>query len=206
MNLTPGLPGCFIKRWRSGRIGGDQVKRTQHVGNTVRDRHLLEAGIRNESGQTAQGAIPSDLKAVEHLDQTEGKSEYRICRFSPIANKELVVKLITVLMTVFMLWGANVLAGEAHFLLGVDGMSCPFCVYGIEKRLKKIDGVEDVSADLAQGNIWVEATGADVLSEDSARSLLEDAGFTLRTFEVHQLGKHEPKKDEHGKNESGQDE
>ncbi len=116
------------------------------------------------------------------------------------------MKLIIVLMAVFMLWGASALAGEAHYLLGVDGMSCPFCVYGIEKRLKKIDGVENVSADLAQGNFWVETNGADVLSEDSARSLLEDAGFTLRTFEVHHSGNHELKKDEHGKKESGPNE
>ena len=116
------------------------------------------------------------------------------------------MKFLTALMMVFLLGGTNVFAGETHFLLGVDGMSCPFCVYGIEKRLRKIEGVEDVRADLAQGNIWVEASGADVLSEDSARLLLEDAGFTLRTFEVHQPGNHEPKKDEHGKNESGQDE
>ena len=111
------------------------------------------------------------------------------------------MKLIIVLMTVFMLWSANALAGEVHILLGVDGMNCPFCVYGIEKRLKKIDGVEDVSADLAEGNIWVEATGADVLSEDDARMLLEEAGFTLRAYEVHQGAANE-----HGKNEFRQDE
>jgi len=111
------------------------------------------------------------------------------------------VKLITVLMTVFWLWSANALAGETHYLLGVDGMSCPFCVYGIEKRLMKIEGVEDVRADLAQGNIWVEASGADVLSEDSARLLLEEAGFNLRTFEVHQPGNHEPGKKDSGRHE-----
>jgi mercuric ion binding protein len=102
------------------------------------------------------------------------------------------VKFLTALMMVFLLGGTNVFAGETHFLLGVDGMSCPFCVYGIEKRLRKIDGVEDVRADLAQGNIWVEATGADVLSENDA---------TLRSFEVHKAAKHESEK-----NESGQDE
>ena len=116
------------------------------------------------------------------------------------------MKLITVLMMVFMLWSANALTGETHFLLGVDGMSCPFCVYGIEKRLNKIEGVEDVRADLAQGNIWVEATGADVLSEDDARSLLEEAGFTLRSFELHNPATIGHEKNEHGKNESGQDE
>lgn len=123
-----------------------------------------------------------------------------------LIRKELVVKLLTVLITVLMWWSTNVLAGETHFLLGVDGMSCPFCVYGIEKQLKKVDGVEGVRADLTKGNIWVEASGADVLSEDSARLLLEEAGFTLRSFEVHQSAQHEPEKDEHGKNESRQDE
>ena len=111
------------------------------------------------------------------------------------------MKLIFPFLATLILWSAALSAGEARFLLGVDGMSCPFCVYGIEKRLKKIDGVEDVSADLAQGNIWVEATGADVLSEDSARLVLEQAGFTLRSFEVHNPVHHEPEK-----NKSGQDE
>ena len=111
------------------------------------------------------------------------------------------MKLILPFLATLVLWSSALLAGEAHFLLGVDGMSCPFCVYGIEKRLKKIDGVEEVSADLAQGNIWVEATGADVLSEDGARLVLEQAGFTLRSFEMHKPAKHEAEK-----NKSGQDE
>ncbi len=114
------------------------------------------------------------------------------------------MKLIIVAMSVVMLWSTGVLAGETHFLLGVDGMSCPFCAYGIEKQLKKIDGVEEVNADLAQGNIWVETSGAAVLSEDSARSVLEDAGFTLRAFDIYQPGKRGALEDEHGKNETGQ--
>jgi len=77
-------------------------------------------------------------------------------------------------------------------------MSCPFCVYGIEKRLKNIDGVEEIRTDLARGEIRVDATSADVLSENDARLLLEEAGFTLRSFEVHKPARHEPKKDEHG--------
>ena len=116
------------------------------------------------------------------------------------------MKAITVLMTVLMLWGANALAGEVHFLLGVDGVSCPFCVYGIEKQLKKIEGVVGVTADLVQGNIWVEASGADVLSEPDARLLLEDAGFTLRSFEVHKPASNKHEKNESLENASGQDE
>jgi len=109
--------------------------------------------------------------------------------------------LIFPFLATLILWSGTLFGGEAHFHLGVDGMSCPFCVYGIEKLLKKIDGVEDVSADLAQGNIWVEATGADVLSEDGARLLLEQAGFTLRSFAVHEQAQHEPEKNGFGQDE-----
>ena len=98
------------------------------------------------------------------------------------------MRLIAVSLTVFMLWSANVIAGDTHILLGVDGMSCPFCVYGVEKRLKKIDGVEAVSSDLAQGKIWVEVAGEDTLNEEDARLLLKDAGFTLSGYELHPAG------------------
>jgi len=101
------------------------------------------------------------------------------------------MKLTTIFMSVLLLWSAHTLAGETHILLGVDGMACPFCAYGIEKQLKKIKGVGDVSTDLPQGKIWVEASGNDVLSEEGARTLLKDAGFTLRSFEMHQGTKSE---------------
>jgi len=103
-------------------------------------------------------------------------------------------------MSVLLLWSANTPAEETHILLGVNGMACPFCAYGIEKQLKKIDGVGEVSTNLPQGEIWVEASGNEVLSEDEARTLLQDAGFTLRSFETHQ-----GKKNDHDTHGSGKD-
>jgi mercuric ion binding protein len=110
------------------------------------------------------------------------------------------MKLTAIIVSVLLLWSANSLAQETHILLGVDGLACPFCAFGIEKQLKKIDGVNDVAIDLPQGEIWVEVSGNDVLSEDEARTLLQDAGFTLRSFETHQGKKgdhdvHEPGKE-----------
>lgn len=111
------------------------------------------------------------------------------------------MRSIIVLVSVFILLSTDAFAEETHYLLGVNGMSCPFCVYGVEKQLKEISGVEEVNTDLATGNIWVEASDADVLSEKSTRQLLKDAGFTLRSFEVHH-----PVADDPEKNNPGQDE
>lgn len=35
--------------------------------------------------------------------------------------------------------------------LAIDGMSCVTCANGIEKALKQVDGVEDVSVNFATG-------------------------------------------------------
>lgn len=57
------------------------------------------------------------------------------------------------------------------------GMSCPFCAYGAEQKLKKMDGVEELEVDLETGlaTLTLEA-GADVPNE-KLRKVIDDAGF-----------------------------
>ncbi len=59
----------------------------------------------------------------------------------------------------------------------VLGMSCPFCAYGVEQKLKKLDGVVELTVELASGlATLVMEEGADV-SNDVLRKTVEDAGF-----------------------------
>jgi len=47
-------------------------------------------------------------------------------------------------------------AGNEVYVLEVAGMACPFYAYGIEKRLRKLDGVDAVDVDLAlEGGSYV---------------------------------------------------
>lgn len=57
------------------------------------------------------------------------------------------------------------------------GMSCPFCAYGVEQKLKKLDGVEQLTVELESGiaTLTMEA-GADV-SNRTLKETVEDAGF-----------------------------
>jgi len=73
------------------------------------------------------------------------------------------------------------LAG-ATYAVGVDGLSCPFCAYGIEKQLARIDGVESVSTDLEAGVVVVTMQGDAALAEADVVRAVDDAGFTLRSF------------------------
>lgn len=46
-------------------------------------------------------------------------------------------------------------AAGTHYEMRVDGLACPFCAYGIEKKLKAIDGVSDIKVDLDKGLVSV---------------------------------------------------
>ncbi|MDQ3269572.1 MAG: heavy-metal-associated domain-containing protein [Pseudomonadota bacterium] len=47
---------------------------------------------------------------------------------------------------------ANALASPASYRLRVDGLACPFCAYGIEKQLSKLDGVARVETDIGDAS------------------------------------------------------
>lgn len=70
------------------------------------------------------------------------------------------------------------------YRLTVYGMTCPFCVYGVEKNIKKIDGVLQVHTDLKEGWIYVHTHKKTKFTEDMARKVVESAGFTLKKFEI----------------------
>ena len=67
------------------------------------------------------------------------------------------------------------------------GMSCPFCAYGVEQKLKKLDGVEDMEVVLETGlaTLTLEE-GADI-SNEQIQKAVKDAGFEVakivRNFE-----------------------
>lgn len=63
--------------------------------------------------------------------------------------------------------------------LRVNGLSCPFCVFGIEKKLLEIDGVQGVEVFLDAGRIALTfEPDSEALVSDLERAV-EKAGFEL---------------------------
>ncbi len=81
---------------------------------------------------------------------------------------------------------------DSTYSLGVDGLACPFCAYGIEKKLSAIDGVEKMEVDIRSGQVIVTMTEGASLSEGRARQAVNDAGFTLRAFAQNEEEEDEP--------------
>ncbi|NOX08579.1 MAG: heavy-metal-associated domain-containing protein [Gammaproteobacteria bacterium] len=84
--------------------------------------------------------------------------------------------------TLLFIWSLSSLAAGSQYIMRVDGLVCPFCAYGIEKKLKEIEGVEAIDVDLDNGLVTVNtATGID-LSEERMKQLFTDSGFTYRSM------------------------
>jgi len=75
-------------------------------------------------------------------------------------------------------------AAGVRYVMRVDGLACPYCAYGVEKKLKAIEGVERVDVDLDKGLVVVDAREGVVLTDEQMRKLMKDAGFTFRGMRV----------------------
>ncbi len=69
-----------------------------------------------------------------------------------------------------------------HYVLGVDGMACPFCSFGVEKKLSAIEGVAELETSILAGTVSVIMAPGKTLREEEARQAVEEAGFDLRDF------------------------
>lgn len=76
-------------------------------------------------------------------------------------------------------------ADSTVYQIGVDGLACPFCVYGVEKQLSKVDGVAEVETELKTGIILMTVDEGVTLDEEALRQAITDAGFTMRSLSLY---------------------
>jgi len=92
------------------------------------------------------------------------------------------MKKLIALMMVAQIWSTVSLADGTQYQMRVDGLACPYCAYGIEKNLKKIDGVEKIDFDLNNGLVTVNVAAGVTLTDAQMVKLFTDAGFTFRSM------------------------
>lgn len=62
----------------------------------------------------------------------------------------------------------------------IDGMACPFCAYGLEKKLNKLQGIEDLYIELQEGSATFNIPSTKTPSEERLTKIVADAGFKVR--------------------------
>ena len=65
----------------------------------------------------------------------------------------------------------------------VTGLSCPFCAYGLEKRLKKLEGLDSLSIDFKTGNVVLVVRDGSKAGDARIRKLVKDGGFEATKIE-----------------------
>jgi mercuric ion binding protein len=61
----------------------------------------------------------------------------------------------------------------------VKGLACPFCVYGLEKHLRKLSGATTVHVDLGRGQAIIDFDADSKVTDEAIRRAVKDAGFTV---------------------------
>ncbi|GAA3773960.1 heavy metal-associated domain-containing protein [Microbacterium kribbense] len=66
-----------------------------------------------------------------------------------------------------------------HTVLRAEGFSCPSCVAKIEKQIKRVDGVSDVTVHFASSRVEIDHDPA-AASVDDLVAAVAKAGYTSR--------------------------
>ena len=98
-------------------------------------------------------------------------------------NMKIVTSLmLTLLMSTFVLQAQN--AGKQqqsevrkYLKIEVKGLVCPFCAYGLEKKLKKVEGAKDVYVSLENGYATFSVPADKIPSKENLKKLVANAGF-----------------------------
>lgn len=93
--------------------------------------------------------------------------------------KKLRLLVLVLVLTAFG-WHTPTFSAEKQFHIRADGLACPYCAYGIEKKLMKIRGVKQVDIDMKKGLVLVTGDEKLVLNDPQLTTLFNDAGFTFR--------------------------
>ena len=89
------------------------------------------------------------------------------------------MKKALILLAGWLVFGGPALAASQEVLeIDISGMTCAFCVYGVEKNLGKLAGVDGVEVSLEADKARVIMEPGESADEDSIRECILDAGFT----------------------------
>jgi len=94
----------------------------------------------------------------------------------------MIRKMTTAVFALVLLLPMAALAAPTQYQLSVDGLACPFCAYGIEKKLNAVEGVTKIGVDINAGTVTVTMAEGASMTKAQADRIVKDAGFTLRGF------------------------
>ncbi len=98
--------------------------------------------------------------------------------------KKILLMSIFGAIAIFSSMQASFGAAGTNYTIRVDGLACPYCAYGIEKKFKKMAGISNIRVDLDKGLVSVDAKEGVQLKKAKLKKLFNDSGFTYRSMKT----------------------
>jgi copper chaperone CopZ len=107
--------------------------------------------------------------------------------------KTLVLGIIAIVIAVVLapfFTNSNISASKAEensntkeVVLKIEGMSCPSCAFGLERVLKRLDGVVDANVSYSKKEARVKYIEGKVKVDDIVKAISEQIGFRATPVE-----------------------
>lgn len=90
--------------------------------------------------------------------------------------------IIIIFLSIFLLGTTNQLNAQSktmdEFTVQVNGLGCPFCAYGLEKKFKEFKGIKKVTIEMETGMMDFEYPTDKQLTIEQVENQVEKAGYT----------------------------
>ena len=90
-------------------------------------------------------------------------------------------KFLTALIALTLATASLAAEAPRTIEMQVDGLVCAFCAQGIEKKLRKQEATADVFVSLEHKLVAVALKPDQDIADDALKSLLTEAGYTLKS-------------------------
>lgn len=88
-----------------------------------------------------------------------------------------------------LLWATPAGAQIKRVVVRVDGLSCPFCAYSLEKGIKRVKGTGGPVINVEKGVVTLTPITGQRVRFDDLRAAVSKAGFTPREVRVEGVGR-----------------
>lgn len=99
-------------------------------------------------------------------------------------NKNIYSLFIIILLSVFqisIITNAQTKineGGKKYVKVEVDGLACPFCAYGLEKKLLQIDGADNFNVNIDSAYATLTVPDKSKVTKDEIKQIVKDSGFS----------------------------
>lgn len=102
--------------------------------------------------------------------------------------KRFFIKISTITISI-LLASSIFFAQIKEVRLRIDGLACPFCAYGLEKKITKVRYVRSYDVNLKEGKVFVGIKPEEEVNLSILRKAVKEAGYSLRGIFLRVRGK-----------------